>query len=357
MPRHAALMRRYRCCEPGGCGWEGTLAATWTQTGPVRRRVREITRMRIVRLAKSRLVFTMLIGVSGIVLGAAGVKLYETFDLAALLARNGRPLPFGVSDFGRPLPANHPFLERHVDVPAPIVKADAAAMPTSAPASPPAGAVTKPAASADDVPLSLREDCAWGEPGRAPYKGTVRQALNAARLPKHVVALLERKIWDRDASDRLEIRNSKIRGVHSDVAFEPWAIKMTFARTLCLNSRVNFKPGHVEDADLYQVTDAHGTTYSVMIPDVCGNVSLLGPPVSRDDHPRDVLASKIEQARKDSTQSAPLTGAQGARKLGSSALRSDGNAVPEPETWTLIVSGVALLLCFTRRRRRGSRHG
>jgi hypothetical protein len=276
--------------------------------------------------------------------------------LAALLARNARPLPFGVSDFGRPLPANHPFLQQDVDLPWSGVKTVAAAKPTSAAATPPAGAVTKPPTSADDVPLSLREDCAWGEPGRAPYKGTVRQALKAARLPKHVVALLERKIWDRDASDRLEIRNSKIRGLYSDVAFEPWAIKMTFARTLCLNSRVNFKPGHVEGADLYQVTDAHGTIYSVMIPDVCGNVSLLGAPVGRHDNPRDLLASKIEQSQKDGTQSAPPTGAQGAQKLGPPALRSDGNAVPEPEPWTLIVTGVALLRCFTHRGRRRSRH-
>jgi hypothetical protein len=309
--------------------------------------------MQIVRLAKSRLVYTALIGLSGIVLGMAGVKLYEAFDLAALLAMNGRPLPFGVSDFGHPLPADHTFLQQGVDVAGRPVEAAAAAMPTSTDATPLANAVTKPAASADDVPLSLREDCAWGEPGRAPYKGTVRQALKAARLPSHIVALLERKIWDRDASDRLAIRNSKIRGVYSDVAFEPWGIKLTFARTLCLNSRINFKPGHVEGADLYQVSDADGTTYSVMIPDVCGNVSLLGAPVATEENPRDVLPSKIEQLRKGSTQNAPPAGGvHGGQKLGPSALQSDRNAVPEPETWVLVVSGVALLGCFISRRRR-----
>jgi hypothetical protein len=44
---------------------------------------------------------------------------------------------------------------------------------------------------------------------------------------------------------------------------------------MCLDSAVNFAPGHVEYADLFVATDDQGQTHYVMIPDVCGNVSVL----------------------------------------------------------------------------------
>jgi hypothetical protein len=41
-----------------------------------------------------------------------------------------------------------------------------------------------------------------------------------------------------------------------------------------LGTRVNLKPGHVEPARLFEAQDpVSGRVYSVMVPDVCGNVS------------------------------------------------------------------------------------
>jgi uncharacterized protein (TIGR03382 family) len=50
---------------------------------------------------------------------------------------------------------------------------------------------------------------------------------------------------------------------------------MAFSNTLCFDTRVNFNPGHLEYASLYEATDKNGKVYSVMVPFVCGNVSLL----------------------------------------------------------------------------------
>lgn len=43
----------------------------------------------------------------------------------------------------------------------------------------------------------------------------------------------------------------------------------------------NFKAGHVEHADLYDATDADGTTYSVMVADVSPNVAVLAERAGR----------------------------------------------------------------------------
>jgi len=338
-------IRRYRCCEAGGCGWEGTLAATWADTGVERCRDPELVRVRMLRAPKSRFVSWAVIGLAAVALGGGGVKLYAAFAPTSLLAKNARAIPFGVSDFGRPLPENHPFLQQDVDAPARAVTTAASATASSPAATPGPAPVTNPAASSEGAPLSLREDCVWGEPGRNPYKGTVQQALTAARLPAQVVALLERKIRERERSDRLEIRNDKIRGVHSNAAFESRGIKLTYGKTLCLNSRVNFNPGHVERADLYEVADARGIMYSVMVPDVCGNVSVLGPRAQSDPKPQDILAWYAEQ---------PLPrGPEGFQNL--VRITGETNSVPEPESWTLMLGGLALLAWFTRRRERGSR--
>lgn len=270
--------------------------------------------MRRTRPAKSRFVLWILIALAIFAFGAGGMKLYDAFELTSLFADDAPTVPLGVSDFGQPLPENHPYLQDNGRAQG-VIDSAAAALVQKAPSS--------------DAPLSLRKDCAWGEPGRNPYSGTVRQALKAAHLPADVVALLERKIRNHETSDRLEIRNDKIRGVQSDAVFEPRAIKMTYGKTLCLNSRVNFKRGHVERADLYEVVDARGTTYSVMVPYACGNISVLGP------------REHAETAHGAVPPSGG--GGQGSYKSVPFTTPFDGNTVPEPGTWTLMVGGIALL--------------
>lgn len=61
-----------------------------------------------------RFVIWAAIALTAIALGAGGAKLYSAFAPWSLPARNARTVPFGVSDFGRPLPEGHPFLQQHI---------------------------------------------------------------------------------------------------------------------------------------------------------------------------------------------------------------------------------------------------
>ena len=141
-------------------------------------------------------------------------------------------------------------------------------------ADPPADPPAAPVGAASG--LTLRQGCAWGQPGRQPYRGTTEQALSAAGLPHEVVRQIAAMRLAGGRSGRLAISRSAIRQVDGPRAFNPRSMAMSFGLTLCLNTRVNFAPGHVEPADLYEARDASGRMYSVMVPDVCGNVTVLG---------------------------------------------------------------------------------
>ncbi|NRF70340.1 hypothetical protein HLB44_25350 [Aquincola sp. S2] len=130
-------------------------------------------------------------------------------------------------------------------------------------------------------PLGLRQGCAWGLPGRNPYRGSVEQALVSAKLPAEVVQRIAHKVKAGALDDRVTIGNAAIRTQRDQREFEPRNVAMTYGRTLCVNTRVNFKPGHVEHASLYEAADKRGKLYSVMVPDVCGNVSVLGARMER----------------------------------------------------------------------------
>lgn len=130
-------------------------------------------------------------------------------------------------------------------------------------------------ASGAPVALTLRQGCAWGQPGRLPYRGSTAQALTAAGLPAEVVQQIAAQRQAGGRAGRLEISRHAIRQVDGPGRFNPRSMAMTFGLTLCLHSRVNFAPGHVEPADLYQARDASGRLFSVMVPDVCGNVTVL----------------------------------------------------------------------------------
>ncbi len=155
---------------------------------------------------------------------------------------------------GEALPAEHPLL-----VPASLQVAVGGGGATSAH---PAG-------------LTLRRFCAWGRPGRMPYRGTVEEALAAAQLPQAVRAQIGAAVAAGRPHDRVLVANDGIRAVSGTQTFDAEGFAMTYGRTLCLGTRVNFKPGHVELASLYEAFDSEGRRYSVMVPDVCGNVSVL----------------------------------------------------------------------------------
>lgn len=123
--------------------------------------------------------------------------------------------------------------------------------------------------------LSLRIGCAWGEPGRNPYRGTPEQVLAALRLPPGLVQVAAQRIRAGDRTDRATITSSGIRRHNADVEYDAQRLALSFGRSLCLDSRVNFPPGHREEADLYEVATEDGRQVTVLVPDVCGNVSVL----------------------------------------------------------------------------------
>ena len=129
---------------------------------------------------------------------------------------------------------------------------------------------------ANGTPLSLKRGCAWGVPGGSPYRGTPEQALAAAGLPAEVVRALGERVERGWSQGQVEISRSGIRTLDGRRHFDPDITAMGFGNTLCFNTRVNFKPGHVEYAALYEHTDSRYRTYTVMVPYVCRNVSVLG---------------------------------------------------------------------------------
>lgn len=124
--------------------------------------------------------------------------------------------------------------------------------------------------------LRLHMGCAWGEPGRNPYRGTPEQVLAAVRLPPELVQTIGERIRAGARTDRVTIRSTGIRRHGADIEYGARGIALSFGSSLCLNTRVNFATGHREEGDLYEVTGADGRVVTVMVPDVCGNVSVLG---------------------------------------------------------------------------------
>lgn len=325
---------RYRCANLQ-CGWQGLLPRQSRRLVPaptprvvpgVRRHLAEL-QVPWARAGSVLLVLTLTVLV--------GVQ-------AARLLLGAPPVPAGValqageSHDGDPLPARHPWLR-----PVVLAATEGASAPGGAVAAPGAPA-SAPAMEAVE-PLEMRRGCAWGKPGRNPYTGTVEQALLHARLPPEVVAEVGRKVRAHEVSDRLEVRTGRIHGVQHGREFDPQRVAMSFGRTLCLNSRVNFAPGHIERADLYEARDAQGRRHAVMVPDVCGNVSVLGE-------------------RGERRRSLPLAGPAGGGAgsddewwaLATVMAMDDGGTVPEPGTLVSVLLALAALgLVSARRRRRG----
>jgi hypothetical protein len=145
--------------------------------------------------------------------------------------------------------------------------------------------------------LDLRGACVWGRPGRQPYRGNVVEALQASGLPVAVRAQLAARAAVGARSGRLVIANDAIREEGGEQrTFASTGFAMTYGRTLCLETRVNFPAGHTEPADLYELQDDRGRRYSMMIPDVCGNVSIIGraPRDSSVSFPRDDLPPHLK---------------------------------------------------------------
>lgn len=130
----------------------------------------------------------------------------------------------------------------------------------------------------DDVAhgLSLRTGCAWGRPGAKPYRGTAQEALAAAGLPADVVWTLVGQVARRQSVERLNISGAGIVAQRSWRRFSAQDMAMTCGMSLCLKTRLHFARGHSEGAELHEIGDSAGRNYAVRVPEVCGNVSVIG---------------------------------------------------------------------------------
>jgi len=304
-------LRRYRCA---GCSWQGLLPRL-PRPAQVRRRQLAWRQLR-----------TALLPLAAV--ASMG------FAAAALVSQNSlRPPPvaraaaLGVSDDGQPLPEQH-ALQVHST----LAVADAVQAATVPP---------------DLAPLGLRHSCAWGKPGRNPYRGTVEQALLSAALPPEVVQAIAQQVRAGQPVDWLDISNSGMRAERSGRMFSPRNIAMSYGMTLCLGTRVNFEPGHHERAALYEASDKQGRKVAVMVPTVCGNVSVIGESGVRKQ-PRAVLAggSSVD----DSVRWMPAVLSWDPVVPGTPAGHGRGQQVPEPGTLACALLGLGAAAWFSRRR-------
>ena len=255
--------RRWRCAAEG-CGWSGLLpkaSAAWAAavapgpTPPSPAREQRCGRThRLQRLVRRFLRFVPLV-VGLLLSGAAAAWLLRPGPLPAVMVGT-HVVHRGTHLDGERLPPAHPL---HALLPAGAMEDEPRGYTQGA-----------------GQPLRVRRHCAWGLPGRHPYRGSPEQALRTATLSLTVVRQIATDIRAGRRVDRVQIANDGIRAERSGREFDPARVAMTYGMTLCVDTRINFTPGHREVGDLYEAMDDDGRMYAVMVPDVCGNVSVLG---------------------------------------------------------------------------------
>jgi hypothetical protein len=145
------------------------------------------------------------------------------------------------------------------------------------------------------------------------------------------------KVKAGQADDQLVINNTGIRGEKKGREFNQHSFAMTYGHTLCLDTRVNFVAGHVERAALYEAADGNGRRYAVMVPEVCGNVSVLSERGRRMPHALMANASVLKTDEGDGID------------VVQTVAQVDANSVPEPGTLLGVLSALGLLAWFRRR--------
>jgi hypothetical protein len=214
-------------------------------------------------------------------------------------------------------------------------------MATAAPAaSSTASSPVVAAAGAAPPRLAMRRHCAWGTPGANPYRGSVEQALRAARLPEAVVQRVAHEVREGRPTERLTLARGEIRALDSGRRFDPGRIALTFGTTLCLDSAINFRPGHTEGADLYSVVDDEGAEYHVMVPEVCGNVSVLGETAEGDPRLQHAHGDGADNRVRLMPMQLDWNPAQDRAQV--NGLQSSGRPVTAPGTLALVLAGLAL---------------
>lgn len=326
---------RYRCAA-AACGWEGLLPR------PVRRsrRSRRLAQRRWLR--QLRTVFVPALALAGLAAAAVAVS----WQAGLFTPKPTRLYARGEFHDGEPLPQAHPLTRHHARA-----QLEAAAEAASAAPLPSPLHLALPSAAPRGDTLALRHGCVWGQPGRSPYRGTVEQALRSAALPEEIVKAVAAQVKAGTPTDRLEIRNEGVYALGSGRVFNAQNIALSYGQTLCLSSRVNFAEGHVEPAALYEATTAGGRVVAVMVPEVCGNVSVLGQSADAPQAGLKAVALGDDPSQMrwmPAVLEGQNTGGDGARSQRLNASQD----VPEPSTLACVLaalSGMGFLRWWLRR--------
>lgn len=114
------------------------------------------------------------------------------------------------------------------------------------------------------------DHCNWDNPGVNPYRGSVAEAVSRyTEIPASDRAQIIKAIEQKQYDDIVLITKNKVIGTHT---YSPNLTKMHFGtNTVCKEiSRKGWANSRLERAKVY----SYGK-YSVIIPEICGNVSLI----------------------------------------------------------------------------------
>lgn len=338
LERQAGDHRRWLCAQ-SGCGWVGLLPQ------PVADSVRAVQSAPAFSRQARRLSRQVLVLGAAAVLAAVATAWWLRPSAPEAVMVGTHVVHRGTHLDGERLPPAHPL---HAVLPAQALEDE-----------------PKGYTEADGTLLRVRRHCAWGLPGRNPYRGSVAQALHTATLSPTVVKKIAADIQAGRRVDRVTISNGVIRAERSGREFDAQRVAMTYGMTLCVDTRINFAGKHTEGADLYEAMDDDGRIYAVMVPEVCGNVSVLGQRYVRETAPPALVAGNVSKPE-DPRPWMRLPPEQRIRQL-PDALRyadnddperrgrldADGQEINEPAS--LLLGGLALAaLWLVRQRRRNA---
>ncbi len=213
------------------------------------------------------------------------------------------------------------------------------------------------------------DNCSWDHPGANPFRGEIPAAVaHYTEIPAAVRVQLRAKMKRHAYDDVAEIRRDSIAGKHQYADLR----SMHFGDTLCKNvSRAKWSDAAIERGLVYTVG-----AYSVIVPTVCSNVSLVtrlapperaAPPSAPVEPPFDAPVALVPPLVElppivDLTPPAPTFESGGppvwwpptyvfvppAAPYIPPIFVPPTAAIPEPSTWVLIVAGVAAIAARRR---------
>jgi hypothetical protein len=249
---------------------------------------------------------------------------------------------------------------------------------------------------------AIQPTCSWDSPGRNPYTGSTAAAIDRyTDIPAAVRSTLKRRMEEHQPDDNVSITRDSIGGKSQ---YNPAIHDMHFgAASVCASvSRNKWAETRAEPAAVYCVGE-----HCILVPKICGNVSRisrLAPAVAQapaaaaqaSDHPKqpefadislsdpelrdkelvDMPLDEMEDGKRPPRLLASTTGngvdefvladdlnlddlASQIARHGGFGIGIDGDnaihtAVPEADTWAMLLGGLGLMGWIGRRRARKS---